>query len=101
MYRILRTLTASLAGHHALLSGYHDILGIYDFIRAKARLALDMGGNFPMLMPHPQVHLVDAYHPLLLLYNQKQGKPTIPTNMTLDRDNHILVISGPNAGVRP
>ncbi|WP_298716704.1 MutS2/Smr-associated SH3 domain-containing protein [Chitinophaga sp.] len=98
VYRILRTLTANLASHHDLLTGYHDILGIFDFIRAKARLALDINGNFPMLVPHAQVHLVEAYHPLLLLYNRKQGKPTIPVNMTLDKDNHILVISGPNAG---
>jgi DNA mismatch repair protein MutS2 len=98
VYKILRGLTADLATHHSLLSGYHDILGIYDFIRAKARLALDINGNFPMLMPHAQVHLVEAYHPLLLLYNRKQGKPTIPVNMTLDKDQHILVISGPNAG---
>ncbi|MBO9151517.1 endonuclease MutS2 [Chitinophaga sp. GCM10012297] len=98
VYRILRTLTAELAQHHGLLSGYHDILGTYDFIRAKARLALDINGNFPMLMPHAQVHLVEAYHPLLLLYNRKQNKPTIPVSLTLDKDNHILVISGPNAG---
>lgn len=98
VYRILRTLTSNLAKHHDLLTGYHDILGIFDFIRAKARLALDINGNYPMLVPHAQVHLVEAYHPLLLLYNRKQGKPTIPVNMTLDKDNHILVISGPNAG---
>lgn len=98
VYRILKTLTAGLGSHHALLSGYHEILGIFDFIRAKARLALDINGNYPMLVPHAQVHLVEAYHPLLLLYNRKQGKPTIPVNMTLDKDNHILVISGPNAG---
>ncbi len=98
VYRILKTLTAGLGSHHALLSGYHEILGIFDFIRAKARLALDINGNYPMIVPHAQVHLVEAYHPLLLLYNRKQGKPTIPVNMTLDKDNHILVISGPNAG---
>ncbi|RPD39293.1 endonuclease MutS2 [Chitinophaga barathri] len=98
VYKILRELTANLASHHTLLNGYHEILGIFDFIRAKARLALDINGNFPMLMPHAQVHLVEAYHPLLLLYNRKQNKPTIPVNMTLDKDHHILVISGPNAG---
>ncbi|GEP96857.1 endonuclease MutS2 [Chitinophaga cymbidii] len=98
VYKILRTLTAQLQQYHSLLEGYHDILGIFDFIRAKARLALDINGNYPTLVPHAQVHLVEAYHPLLLLYNRKQGKPTIPVNMSLDKDHHILVISGPNAG---
>ena len=98
VYRILRNLTAALSQHAPLLTNYHDILGLYDFIRAKARLALDMDGNFPMITAHSQVHLVDAYHPLLLLYNRKNSKPTIPINVTLDKDQHILVISGPNAG---
>ncbi|MFB6453772.1 endonuclease MutS2 [Chitinophaga sp. Hz27] len=98
VYRILKQLTANLANYSGLLNSYHDVLGIYDFIRAKAKLALDMDGNFPMLMPHAEVHLVQAYHPLLLLYNRKNSKPTIPVNITLDKDNHILVISGPNAG---
>ncbi|WP_143307393.1 endonuclease MutS2 [Chitinophaga vietnamensis] len=98
VYRILRQLTASLSGYAELLNGYHEILGVYDFIRAKARLALDMDANFPMLVPHAQVHLVQAYHPLLLLYNRKNNKPTIPMSVTLDKDAHILVISGPNAG---
>ncbi len=98
VYRILRQLTAKLNGYSDLLNSYHDVLGIYDFIRAKAKLALDMDGNYPALVPHAQVHLVQAYHPLLLLYNRKNSKPTVPVNITLDKDNHILVISGPNAG---
>ncbi|KAA2239547.1 DNA mismatch repair protein MutS [Chitinophaga agrisoli] len=98
IYRILRTLTVALSQFSPLLNTYHDILGLYDFIRAKARLALDMDGNYPMLTAHAQVHLVEAYHPLLLLYNRRNTKPTIPINVTLDKDSHILVISGPNAG---
>jgi DNA mismatch repair protein MutS2 len=98
VYRILRALTAALSKFSPLLNNYHDILGMYDFIRAKAKLALDMDGNYPMLIPGSQLHLVEAYHPLLLLYNRRNKKPTIPLNLRLDNDNHILVISGPNAG---
>ncbi|RAJ00381.1 DNA mismatch repair protein MutS2 [Chitinophaga skermanii] len=96
--KILRTLTHQLSKYKDLLEHYYAVMGTYDFIRAKAKLALDINGNYPMLMPHPQVHLVEAYHPLLLLYNRKNNKPTIPVNVTLDKDGHILVISGPNAG---
>lgn len=98
LYKILRTLTADLSKHSLLLNNYHIILGTYDFIRAKAKLALDMDANYPMLTPGAQLHLVDAYHPLLLLYNRRNAKPTIPINLTLDNNSHILVISGPNAG---
>lgn len=98
VYKILKELTAALSGYSDLLNNYHSILGIYDFIRGKAKLALDMDGNYPMLVPHAQLHLTEAYHPLLLLYNRRNKKPTIPINLSLNKDQHILVISGPNAG---
>jgi len=98
VYRILKAMTAALSGFSFLLNGYHEILGTFDFIRAKAKLALDMDANYPMLLPHAQLNLIQAYHPLLLLYNRKNQKPTIPVSINLDKDAHILVISGPNAG---
>ncbi|MCW3464374.1 endonuclease MutS2 [Chitinophaga nivalis] len=98
VYRILKAMTASLSSYGHLLNGYHDILGTYDFIRGKAKLALDMDAHYPTLLPQAQLHLIQAYHPLLLLYNRKNKKPTIPVNINLDKDAHILVISGPNAG---
>ncbi len=98
VYRILRDLTGKLGIYAGLLKGYHDIAGEYDFIHAKAKFAIAMGGNYPQLTDRAHVHLVGAYHPLLLLYNQQSGKPTIPINLTLNDKNRILVISGPNAG---
>lgn len=98
VYRILRELTAKLSIYAPLLKAYHDILGEYDFIRAKAKLAVDVNGNFPILSDKAHVHLVQAYHPLLYLYNKRSGKPTMPVQLTLDEKNRILVISGPNAG---
>lgn len=98
VYRILRELTASLSIYAALLSTYHSILGEYDFIRAKARLGIEMQANYPMLSDASVVDLKQAYHPLLKLYNQKNNKSTIPTTISLNEKNRILVISGPNAG---
>jgi len=98
VYRILRELTSKLSAQAPLLQTWHDILGEFDFIRAKARLANDMNGNFPQLMDKAHVHLRQAYHPLLYLYNQRNKKPTIPTNITLNEKDRLLVISGPNAG---
>jgi DNA mismatch repair protein MutS2 len=98
VYRILRELTARLSVYASLLKIYSDVLGEYDFIYAKAKLAIDVNGNYPLLVDKAHVHLVQAYHPLLYLYNKKNQKPTIPTNITLDERNRILVVSGPNAG---
>ena len=96
--RILRELTARLSVHAPLLQVWHDILGEFDFIRAKARLAGDMNGNFPQLLDKSHILLRQAYHPLLYLYNRKNQKPTIPTNISLNEKERLLVISGPNAG---
>src|SRR5882757_1491049 len=97
VYRILRELTTQLSVHAPLLTTWHDILGEFDFIRAKARLAIEMNGNFPQLLDKAHVHLRQAYHPLLYLYNLKSKKPTIPTNINLNEKDRLLVISGPNA----
>lgn len=96
--RILRELTSKLAPYSPLLQTYLEIVGEFDFIRAKAKLAIDVNGNYPNVSDKAQVELQNAYHPLLYLYNQKSGKPTIPVTISLNEKNRILVISGPNAG---
>ena len=96
--RIIKQLTKQLSTHVSLLTTYHSIVGEYDFIRAKAAFGLDIGAEYPVLMDQSHVHLAKAYHPLLYLYNQRSSKTTVPVDITLDEDNRIVVISGPNAG---
>jgi DNA mismatch repair protein MutS2 len=98
VHRILRELTARLAEHAPLLQVWHDIIGEYDFIRAKARLAIDMNGNFPQLLDKSHILLRQAFHPLLYLYNRKNQKTTVPTDISLNEKDRLLVNSGPNAG---
>ncbi len=96
--RILRELTLRLSVYAPLLNVYLDIVGEFDFIHGKARLAIDLNGVHPNLEDGSHIHLVQAVHPLLFLYHKKTQKPTIPVNIKLDDKNRILVISGPNAG---
>jgi DNA mismatch repair protein MutS2 len=98
VYRILRQLTAKLQPFAPLMQTYLDIIGQFDFIRAKARLAIDMNANLPTVVNKAHIELKKAFHPLLFLYNKQSGKETIPLNIRLDDKNRILVISGPNAG---
>lgn len=98
VYRILRELTAKLSVYSSLLTAWHVVVGEFDFIRAKAKLAAEIKGEYPAITDKAHVHLVEGYHPLLYLYNQRTGKPTIPVTITLDDTKRILVISGPNAG---
>lgn len=98
VYKILRILTKNIGVYAAVLKTYFDIAGEYDFIQAKAKLAIEMGGNFPQIFDKAHIHLIDAYHPLLFLYNKVNNKKTIPVTLTLNEKQRILVISGPNAG---
>ena len=79
----------------ALLSAYWFLARI-DFIRAKARLALRLNAGMPIVNDAVLVEWLDARHPLLVL--DERVAEVVPFNMKLDNENHILIISGPNAG---
>jgi DNA mismatch repair protein MutS2 len=96
--RILKELTKQLSVYASLLDSYHSIAGEFDFIYAKAQFAISINADYPVVSDKTLVKLVTAFHPLLLLYNQKSGKKTIPVDISLDESKRILVISGPNAG---
>lgn len=96
--KILKTLAAKLKPYAALLELYLQIAGEFDFIKAKAKLSIDVNGEMPELYDKATIQLKNAYHPLLFLYNKSTGKKTIPVTLSLNEKNRILVISGPNAG---
>lgn len=98
VFRILKQLTKQLSQYSDLLSFYYSVVGEYDYIRAKAAFAIEIRAEYPVVHDKAFLHLVQAHHPLLYLYNKKQNKPTIPLDITLDQQQRILVISGPNAG---
>ena len=98
VFRILKELTTRLSSYSALLSTWHGILGEYDFVRGKAKLAVLLNANHPLIVDKAHVHLIRAYHPLLYLYNKKAGKEIFPVDLTLNEKTRILLISGPNAG---
>lgn len=74
------------------------ILGKLDFIMAKAKFAIEIGGDLPVLARRPEVDWFGAVHPVLLLNLKKQGREIVPLNIRLDGKKRILLISGPNAG---
>ena len=96
--RILKKLTANLSVYASLLKNYLEIVGEFDFIKAKAKLAIRMQASMPNVVDKVCIDIKNAFHPLLYLYNVHSGKSTIPLTLKLDDKNRILVISGPNAG---
>lgn len=80
-----------------LLKSY-DFLGTIDFIHAKGLFAANVAGARPILHSKPKVFLRQAVHPQLMLALKREGKAVVPLDLDLDTENHILLISGPNAG---
>lgn len=80
-----------------LLESY-DFLAQIDFIRAKAKFALQINGINPSIDNKQQIDWVHAYHPLLFLALTKHNRKVVPLDITLEGENRILIISGPNAG---
>ena len=74
------------------------LLGLLDFIRAKAMLAHEYNCVIPELTDEPMFDWIEARHPLLEQKLKGQGKRITPLDLRLGNDNRILVISGPNAG---
>ena len=75
-----------------------DYLGEIDFIRAKALVALDMIAGMPIISSDGTLALRRARHPLLETSLRREKKEIVPLTLTLSKEKHILLISGPNAG---
>jgi DNA mismatch repair protein MutS2 len=81
----------------SLLESYNFLAEI-DFIRAKAKFALQINAIRPSIENKQQIDWVQAVHPLLFLSLKKQNRKIVPLDITLENENRILIISGPNAG---
>ncbi len=74
------------------------ILGKIDFIRAKALFAIDLDAQLPSISKYPEIQWFHAIHPILELSLRSQGRKVVPLNISLNEDQRIIIISGPNAG---
>lgn len=98
IYRILSTLSTQIRPYSEVLRHYLEALIRFDVIQAKARLGLALRANMPILKEKPVIGIRKGYHPLLFLKNKALGRKTVPFDLRLNAENHILVLSGPNAG---
>lgn len=96
--RILMELTARLRPQVPTLKRAYTFLGIIDFVRAKACYAVELEAIAPLSVNSQIVDWKNARHPILLASFKKSGKSVVPLSITLDSENRILLISGPNAG---
>lgn len=96
--RILKALTSEIRPYLPELKKSYFLLGLIDFIRAKAKLAIELDATAPLLINEKVIEWNRARHPILYLAHQKLKKPTIPLKVELNDENRILIVSGPNAG---
>jgi len=96
--RILKELTNSLRIFTPNLIAYQNYLTKLDVIASKAKFAQKINGVLPKITSEKRIYLKDAFHPILLLKNNEQRLKTIPQTLELNKEQQIIVISGPNAG---
>jgi DNA mismatch repair protein MutS2 len=96
--RILMEFTEFLRPYLGGLIAASEYIGEIDFIRSKALVALDMIAGMPILSDNGELNLRRARHPLLEASLRREKKEIVPLTLSLNKEKHILLISGPNAG---
>ena len=122
--RILLSFSDRLRPLLPQLEEAYRFLARIDFLRAKARVAVELGACVPVLHREPRIDWLDARHPILYLQKKRQPHPhplslkargvdsfegVIPFDLNLHStplssgrggggEARILIISGPNAG---
>ncbi|MGL4630875.1 MAG: endonuclease MutS2 [Leadbetterella sp.] len=96
--RILMGLTQEVRIYGEDMAISNEFLGVIDFNRAKAKLAISWGAVLPNIHPKPILDWHAAEHPLLKEALHKNNKKVVPLNIQLSDKKRILVVSGPNAG---
>ncbi|MGC1241384.1 MAG: Smr/MutS family protein [Chryseosolibacter sp.] len=94
---ILKMLTAAMREELPALGRSFEFLSRIDFIRAKAKFALEIQGDLPVIGSAPELTWYQARHPLLYL-SLKGKRDVVPLNIEMDGLNRFLLVSGPNAG---
>ncbi|WP_310991911.1 endonuclease MutS2 [Aequorivita marina] len=96
--RILKAMTEFVRPQAEIIASYQDFLIQMDVLYAKAKYALKINAVLPILTSQKRISLQKAYHPLLLVSNNKRKEKTFPQDIELIPEKRIIVISGPNAG---
>ncbi|MBD0379933.1 endonuclease MutS2 [Paenibacillus sedimenti] len=89
--KVLSDLTALTESFSHEIQVNVETVGTYDFLIAKAKYALAIGGSNVELNEDGIIQLLDARHPLL-------GKHMVPLNFEIGLKYKSLIITGPNTG---
>lgn len=90
--KILKGLTALVLLQEGEVIKNNEIIARLDFLSSKARYAIENEMNVAKLSEKPEIHLLDARHPLI------DKAKVVSNDYHLNSDKRIVIISGPNAG---
>ena len=92
IYRLLKELSLLVKKHSSEIESNNKILAEFDYIAAKAHYSNKYKSFVSEMSDEPIIDLKKARHPLL-----DQSK-VVANDFYFDKDNRIIIISGPNAG---
>lgn len=96
--RILTRISNEIRPYIDDLIASSEIMGEVDFTRAKALLSRELGAIKPDFFDQSGFSWKQAVHPLLMISLKRENREIVPLDIALDQEQHILLISGPNAG---
>lgn len=89
--KVLSDLTALAEQYQFELRTNADIVGIYDYIIARGKYAVSIGGRNVSLNQEGFIRLKSAVHPLI-------GSTMVPLDFSIGERYKTLIITGPNTG---
>lgn len=96
--RIRRELTARLQRELPALIAAADTIRLLDGVFARGRFAREFDAALPEFSTDGEFHLQSARHPVLEDKLRREQRDIVPMSLSLNREERLLVISGPNTG---
>ena len=94
-----RALTDAVRADRAVLQQILDAMTWIDLALAGGHLSVHLNAAEPRLVEDAVIELDRAYHPAMLLqFAERRGPQPVPLSLTLDAQQPMLVITGPNTG---
>jgi DNA mismatch repair protein MutS2 len=96
--RVLRELTERLQAVRPALVAAAETIALLDGVFARARFAGDFAAALPEFSENGELCLEAARHPTLEDKLRHENRAIVAMNLSLNREERLLVISGPNTG---
>jgi len=96
--RVLRELTERLQAVRPALVVAAETIARLDGVFARGRFARDFDAALPEFSENGELRLEAARHPVLEDKLKRENRAIVAMNLSLNREERLLVISGPNTG---